>query len=212
MTPAEVRDATAAGGIVLDMRPPKPFAGEHVAGAVNIQFNRADLADRAEMSLPKTVPVVVHAEPDAIAKVAVGILEESGFNVLGHLEGGLKAWKAAGFDTEVLPLIDVDGLQAGLDRYTVLDTRERWEYKHAHVPSAVLLDWTEAWDRAGAVVADKPLAVICGDQVRSSFVASILLRHGKPASLVFGGMADWLERSYPVEKGLPAAGDVAHER
>jgi hypothetical protein len=31
-------------------------------------------------------------------------------------------------------------------------------------------------------------------------VASVLLRAGKPASLVFGGMADWLERGYPVEK------------
>ena len=125
--------------------------------------------------------------------------------VLGYLAGALKASRAAGLPTEVLPLIDVDGLKAGLDRYTVLDTRERWEYKHAHVPNAVLLDWTEAWDKAGSVVADRPLAVICGDQVRSSFVASILLRHGKPASLVFGGMADWLERSYPVEKGLPAS-------
>jgi len=205
MTPAEVRDAAAAGAIVLDMRPPKPFALEHVIGAVNIQFNRADLADRAEMSLPKAVSFIVHAEPDPIAKAAVGILEESGFNVLGYLEGGLKAWKAAGLETEVLPLIDVDGLKANVDGYAVLDTRERWEYKHAHVPGAALLDWTEAWDKAETVAADRPLAVICGDQVRSSFVASILLRHGKPASLVFGGMADWLERSYPVEKGLPTS-------
>lgn len=205
MNPAEVRDAAASGATVLDMRPPKPFAREHVAGAVNIQFNRADLAERAELSLPKRVALVVHAEPDAIAKVAVTILTDAGFNVIGFLEGGLKAWKAAGFETEVLPLIDVDGLKTRLDHFTVLDTRERWEYKHAHVPGASLLDWTEAWDKAESVAGDRPLAVICGDQVRSSFVASILLRHGKPASLVFGGMADWLERSYPVEKGLPAS-------
>jgi hypothetical protein len=28
----------------------------------------------------------------------------------------------------------------------------------------------------------------------------VLLRMGKPASLVFGGMVDWNERGYPVEK------------
>jgi len=205
MTPNQVREATEAGAVVLDMRPPKPFAGEHVAGAVNIQFNRADLVDRAEMSLPKDVRLVVHAEPDAIAKVAVKLLSDGGFNVVGFLEGGLRAWRAAGFETAALPLIDVDGLKADLDRFAVLDTRERWEYKHAHVPGATLLDWTEAWTKAETVAASRPLAVICGDQVRSSFVASILLRHGKPASLVFGGMVDWLERSYPVEKGLPAS-------
>ena len=203
MTPAEVRDAASEGAVVLDMRPPKPFAVEHVVGAVNIQFNRADLADRADMSIPKTAALVVHAEPDPIAKVAVTVLREAGFTVLGYLEGGLKAWKAAGLETEVLPLLDVDVLNADLEHYAVLDTREGWEYKHAHVPGAALLDWTEAWGKAETVQADRPLAVICGDQVRSSFVASILRRHGTPASLVFGGMADWLERGYAVEKGLP---------
>lgn len=204
MTPADVRHALDVGAVVVDMRPPKPFAKGHVAGAVNIQFNRADLAERTELSVPKAAPLVVHAEPDAIAKVAVTLLAEAGFNVLGYLEGGLAAWKREGHSIEELPLLDVDTLKARLDDYTVLDTRERWEYKHAHVPGAALLDWTEAWDRAESIEVDKPFAVICGDQVRSSFVASLLLRHGKPASLVFGGMADWLERAYPVEKGLPA--------
>jgi rhodanese-related sulfurtransferase len=203
MTPADVLDAIEVGTVIVDMRPPKPFAKGHMTGAVNIQFNRADLAERTELSVPKTVPLVVHAEPDAIAKVAVGLLAEAGFNVLGYLEGGLAAWKGAGHATEELPLIDVDTLEAKLGDYTVLDTRESWEYKHAHVPGAALLDWTEAWDQAESIEVDKPFAVICGDQVRSSFVASILQRHGKPASLVFGGMADWLEREYPVEKGLP---------
>lgn len=203
MTPEDVRHALEVGAVVVDMRPPKPFAKEHVGGAVNIQFNRADLAERTELSVPRSVPLVVHAEPDAIAKVAVGLLKEAGFNVLGYLEGGLRAWKEAGNTVEELPLIDVDELQARLNEYTVLDTRERWEYKHAHVPGAALLDWTEAWNQAEQIAVAKPFAVICGDQVRSSFVASLLLRHGKPASLVFGGMADWLEREYPVEKGVP---------
>jgi len=35
MTPAEVREAVSAGAVVIDMRPPKPFATEHLPGAVN---------------------------------------------------------------------------------------------------------------------------------------------------------------------------------
>jgi hypothetical protein len=35
-------------------------------------------------------------------------------------------------------------------------------------------------------------------------VASILARHGRDARLVTGGMVDWNERQFPVEKGLAA--------
>jgi hydroxyacylglutathione hydrolase len=200
MTPQEVQAAQESGAVVLDMRPPKPFAKEHVPGAVNFQFNRADLAERAELSIPTDASYVVHAEPDPIAKIAVKILNDAGFTVFGHLEGGLKGWKAAGLPTAVMPLIDVDQLKAGLDTYRVLDTREGFEYRFGHIPDAELLEWTEPWSTIDAVDDSKPLALVCGDQVRSSFVASVLLRTGKDASLVFGGMVDWAERGYPMVK------------
>ena len=200
MTPQETRAAAEAGAVIVDMRPPKPFAAEHIPGAVNFQFNRADLAERADMALPRGNRYVVHAEPDPIAKVAVQILGEAGFTVEGHLEGGLKAWKGAGLPTETLPLLDVDQLRAQQADYRVVDTREGFEYRFGHIPGSELLEWTEAWDDMAKVATDRPLALVCGDQVRSAYVASVLQRLGKPASLVFGGMADWTERGYPVEK------------
>ena len=198
MTAAEVAAAAAEGAVVLDLRPPRPFAAGHLPGAVNLQFNRADLADRAEMVLPAGARYVVHAEPEPIAVVAVNLLREAGFEVLGHLEGGLRAWQVGGGALEELPIIDVDALHADLDGYTVIDAREGFEYRYGHVAGAELLPSSDAWERAGAVPGERPLAVICGDQVRSSLVASILRRAGKPAVLVFGGMVDWLERGYPV--------------
>lgn len=200
MTPQEIQAALDAGAILLDMRPPKPFATEHVPGAINFQFNRADLAERAEMALPTGMTYVVHAEPEPIAKVAVQILTDGGFTVPGHLAGGLKAWKAAGMPTATLPLLNVDQIKDQPDAYHVLDTREGFEYRFGHVPGSTLLEWTEVWSQVDGVATDKPLAVICGDQVRSAYVASVLMRAGKPAQLVFGGMADWHERGYPVEK------------
>ena len=204
MTPAEVQAAVAAGAVVLDMRPPRPFATEHVPGAVNFQFNRADLGDRADLALPRDVPFVIHAEPEPVARVAVELLSGAGFTVRGHLAGGLKAWKAAGLPTAVLPLLTVDDLRRERLRYRVVDTREGFEYRYGHIPEAQLLEWTEAWRRADTLPADTPLALVCGDQVRSAYVASVLLRAGKPAHLVFGGMVDWLERGFPVEKTAKA--------
>ena len=200
MNPEAVAAALAAGAVVLDMRPPRAFAAQHLPGAVNLQFNRADLADRAEMVLPTDVSYVVHAEPDPIARVAVEILSGTGFKVLGYLEGGLRAWQNAGQSVEKLRVIDVDELHGHLGEYAVIDAREGFEYRHGHIAGAQLMPSGEAWPRAAAVDSDRPLAVVCGDQVRSSLVASVLLRNHKPAVLVFGGMVDWLERAYPVER------------
>jgi rhodanese-related sulfurtransferase len=194
----------AEGAVVLDMRPPRPFATEHVPGAINFQFNRADLADRAGLALPRDVAFVVHAEPEPIARVATELLSPAGFQVRGSLAGGLKAWKAAGYETATLPLLTVDELHAGRARFRVVDTREGFEYRYGHIPGAELLEWTEAWAKAGGVPGDTPVALVCGDQVRSAYAASVLLRVGKPAHLVFGGMVDWLERGYPVERSARA--------
>jgi rhodanese-related sulfurtransferase len=200
MKPTEVQDAVANGAVVLDMRPPKPFATEHVPGAVNFQFNRADLAERAEMSLPQDLTYIIHAEPDPIAKVAIGILSKAGFLVDGYLEGGLKQWKADGLPTEALPLLTVDELKDSLDRYHVVDTREGFEFRFGHIPGSICLEWTEPWDQMEGLKSERPLALVCGDQVRSAYVASVMQRAKMDAALVFGGMVDWLERGYPVEK------------
>jgi rhodanese-related sulfurtransferase len=199
MTPAEAHQAVESGAVVLDLRPPRPFATEHLPGAITMQFNRADLADRAELMLPPQLRLVVHAEPEPIARAAVEILQGAGYAVLGHLAGGLKSWKEAGYATETLPLMNVDELKDRLGALTVIDAREPFEHRHAHIPDAVLLPPGDAWERA-AEAPEGALAVVCGDQTRSAYVASVLCRHDKEAALVMGGMVDWLEREYPVER------------
>jgi len=74
----------------------------------------------------------------------------------------------------------------------VLDLRPPRVFAAGHLPGA--------WQKAGEQVPGRPLSVYCADQVRSSLVASILRRHGHDATLVTGGMVDWLERGFPVEK------------
>jgi hydroxyacylglutathione hydrolase len=201
MTPADVADAQQAGAVVLDMRLPRVFARAHVPGAVNLQFNRADLVDRADMALSRNLQYIVHAEPEAIARAAVELMGEAGFAVAGHLEGGLAAWRAAGLPTDTIAVMSVDDLRDAGPTVVPVDARDRFEYKHSHVPGAAWLPWTEAWSRS-AVAPPGALAVICGDEVRSSFVASILRRQGRDVRLVVGGMVDWNERGFPVEKGI----------
>jgi len=204
MTPQEIRDAQANGAAVLDMRTPARFSPEHLEGAINLQFNRADLVDRAELVLPEDLPLIIHGEPEAIARMAGKLLEEGGFTVLGHLEGGMKAWQEAGLPTVTMDTLDVDTLHDHSDDYHVVDARDGFEFKYGRVPGSSILSWTEAWEKAGAFEdPGKPVAVICGDEVRSSLVASILARQGHRPKLVMGGMVDWIERDYPLERGAP---------
>jgi hydroxyacylglutathione hydrolase len=196
----EVRAAIDAGSVVLDLRPPRIFAAGHLPGAINLQFNRADLADRATMALPKTLDLTVHVEPEPAARVAALILDEAGFTIAGYLEGGFEAWRDEGLPVEEIPAIDVDTLHDALDRFRVLDAREPFEYRHGHVPGAVSLPWTESWGRVGEMPTNGPLAVYCGTQARSSLTASVLRRHGHDVTVVMGGMADWVDRGYPVER------------
>lgn len=204
MTPFEVNAAVAQGAVLLDMRLPKTFAKEHIAGAVNVQFNRADLVDRIEMVFPRDVRLIVHAEPETIATLAVDLLKGANLRVEGYLQAGLKAWKDARLPTTHLDILGVDDLNTRLDQVQVVDAREPFEFKHGHVPGARLLPWTEAWEKAPAFASDRPVAVICGDEVRSALVASILARSRPDVRLVTGGMVDWNERGFAIEKGQAA--------
>jgi hydroxyacylglutathione hydrolase len=202
MTPQEVLNAQEQGAVVLDMRLPRVFARAHVPGAINLQFNRADLADRADMVLPRVQRYIIHAEPEALASAAVDIMREASFEIAGHLAGGLGAWRAAGMPVDTIDVIGVDDLKEAAGSLVPVDARDGFEYRHGHVPNAVLLPWTEAWERVDQAP-EGELAVICGDEVRSSLVASILRRRGRNVRLVVGGMVDWNERGYAVEKNAP---------
>src|SRR4029077_10399379 len=179
VTPAQVAAAMERNAIVLDTRPPRQFAAAHLPGALNLQFNRADLADRAQMLLPRDADFVVCAEPDVVALAAATILADAGFRISGHLAGGLRAWEAEGRPVERLPVIDVDELEATLDRYLVVDVREPYEYRHGHIAGAVLVPSGDAWATADELSSERALAVICASQNRSALVASVLLRAGR---------------------------------
>lgn len=192
-----VESALTQGAIVLDVRPALRFAAGHLPGAVNLQFNRADLADRALLALPRDLEIVVHGEPEAVAGEAVDLLIGAGFRVAGYLRGGLAAWEDAGKPVARLRVMSVDDLHANISDFQVIDARERHEYRRGHIEGAFLLPSTSAWANASSVPDNLALAVHCADIARSGLVASILTRAGRDVSLVAGGMNAWREKGYP---------------
>lgn len=196
----EVEAKLADGSVLIDLRPPLAFAREHIEGSVNLQFNQADLADRADLVLPSDISVIMCAGADATARSGAEILSVAGLGVDGFLGGGLSEWVRAGRACTSTPVISVDDLNACNGEFQVIDARESYEYRYGHIAGARLLSSMEAWLRVEDIPPTGRYAVVCGEQVRSSLVASILRRAGRDALVVRGGMDDWLDRGFPVEK------------
>lgn len=207
ITAAELRSALEGGALVLDLRPPEAFARGHIPGSLNLQFGRHDLAERAEMFVPRTAPVAVVVEPDALGPVAERILGDHGYRVLGHLRGGLRAWSQAGGPLASLPVMQVEELRTALERGSdaiVLDVREPFEYAYGHVPGALNIPHGEIAQRLHELDPTRPVAVVCNDQVRSGAAASILRRAGfQDVTLVLGGVSAWMEAGYQLARVGP---------
>ena len=133
-------------------------------------------------------------------RLGAEILSAAGLGVEGFLGGGLSEWVRAGRACTSTPVISVDDLNASNGEFQVIDARESYEYRFGHIAGARLLSSMEAWNRVAEIPVAGRYAVVCGTQVRSSLVASILRRAGRDALLVRGGMAGWLERGFPVER------------
>ena len=91
---ADYERARTAGATVVDVCTPVEFLAGHVPGALNLDVNAADFAQKAAQ-LDKSKPVLVNCHAGIRGARAAALLHELGFDVK-NLEGGLDAWEAAG--------------------------------------------------------------------------------------------------------------------
>lgn len=84
--------------VVLDVRTADEFATGHVRDAKNIPL--AELGSRiGELDKQKSRSIVVVCEQGARSDKAARMLKKAGFDDVVSLDGGLKAWMAAGLPT-----------------------------------------------------------------------------------------------------------------
>jgi rhodanese-related sulfurtransferase len=99
VTAAELKKQvdSGRGPIVIDVRTKEEYASGHVPGAVNIPFD--EVASRIdELDAPHGVALYCMVGPRA--RKGETALLAVGYKSVFHLEGGLAAWKAAGFPVE----------------------------------------------------------------------------------------------------------------
>jgi hydroxyacylglutathione hydrolase len=206
LTPAELKAMLDEGEVALDVRPGEEFAAGHVPGSVNIALS-GQFASWAGTVLGLTAhPVLIGASDSQIEEARLR-MARVGIEVLdGYLQGGVEAWKQAGFRLGTLAQMTASelGTQIESGNVQVLDVRREPEWEAAHIESA---NW---WPLDNFRVAppeidhEAPIAVHCKGGYRSMIACSLLQRAGfKHVTNIMGGMDAWQEAKLPVVSAKP---------
>ena len=206
LAPADVLRLRREGGhLVLDTRPAAEFGAGHVPGALNVGLG-GQFATWAGSLIRPEEKIVLVADDEAKVDEAVMRLARVGLEtVVGYLDGGMSAWREAGFETATVEQISVEDLRNRLDEEAdlqVLDVRRAAEYDAGHVPGARLSTLAAlASDPLDGLDPARPVAVICAGGYRSSAATSLLAPRGFRRLLnVAGGTAAYVNAGFPVEK------------
>jgi len=155
-------------------------------------------------AIPKDRKLVLYCESEVCTRSCLAAEEavHAGMKNVYVLEGGMPAWKAAGYNLESLqriprmPISSVkaDELAAWLERhsaFSVLDIRSREKFEKVHLPGAVNIPLYQLHDRYHELPQDSSLLVVDDQGFRSFLAASYLARKGFQVVRLFGGMTAW---------------------
>ena len=177
------------GALLIDARPLDRFAAAHIHGATSIPL-RPVFASWLGWLAPADRPLIIVRDPDQDADDIAWQAAKIGYdNLIGELDGGMKAWTAAGYDVTATPLARANCL----DGRRVLDIRQRAEYLAGHLPGAVHIELGDV-AQLSTDLPDEPTVVMCGHGERAMSAASLLEQAGhRDIAVLDGGPTDWVD-------------------
>jgi rhodanese-related sulfurtransferase len=234
VTPSQVRCALLLRDEIalLDIRHEAAFATGHPLFAANMAADR--IALEAEARLPrKDVPVVVYDAGEGLASSAADRFRALGYTDVRQLDGGLQAWRSAGFElfqdvnsyakafgelveerrhTPSLPAEEVAALIARKADIAVLDVRRFDEYATMNIPGSVSVPGAELVLRAGSIAPDPATTIVvnCAGRTRSIIGTQSLINAGVPNKVVAlrNGTIGWTLARQNLEHGADRRGGI----
>jgi len=189
------RAIDAAGGArVVDARRRDQFAAGHIDASLNIELNET-FAAYVGWLLPFAAPLaLVLPEPagEALEEATTQLLRIGYERVLGYLEGGVAAWRAAGHEVASYPITTMESVNAGREP-VLLDVRQPNEWRDdGSIPGAQRIFVADLPKRLAEIPVDKPVTVLCKSGARAAIAASVLDAAGRDVRLVArGGATQW---------------------
>jgi rhodanese-related sulfurtransferase len=234
LTPADVRRALLLREEIalLDVRHEAAFAAGHPLFAANMAEGR--IAIEAAARLPRRdVPIVLYDDGDGLVAPAAERLAELGYTDIRALDGGLQAWRAAGYEvfqdvnsyakafgelvearrhTPSLSADEVAGLIADKANIAILDVRRFDEYATMNIPGSLSVPGAELVLRAGRAApdADTTIIVNCAGRTRSIIGTQSLINAGVPNKVraLRNGTIGWTLAKHDLEHGAGKRGAI----
>jgi hydroxyacylglutathione hydrolase len=198
---AELKTMLDDGALALDVRPSDEFAEGHVPGSINIALSGQFASWAGAVLGLSSAPVVIADNIEQLSEARLRLARVGIENLPGYLDGGVAAWKQAGFVIAQLPQITVQQLHDRSNDVQLLDVRREGEWNAGHIASA---DWYPL-DRFKAALPaldrSTTIAVHCKSGYRSSIACSLLQRAGYNVINVVGGLDAWEEAHLPTTAG-----------
>ncbi|MCK1718987.1 rhodanese-like domain-containing protein [Bradyrhizobium sp. 141] len=234
VTPADIRRALLLREEItlLDLRYEAGFATGHPLFAANMAVDR--IAIEAEARLPrKDVAIVLYDNSEGLVATGAERLAALGYTNISVLDGGLKAWLAAGYEvfedvnsyskafgelvearrhTPSLSADEVAKLIANKANIAILDVRRFDEYATMNIPGSVSVPGAELVLRAGQAAPDPETTIIvnCAGRTRSIIGTQSLINAGVPNRVraLRNGTIGWTLARHALDHGADRRGAI----
>jgi rhodanese-related sulfurtransferase len=217
---------------LLDLRHEATFATGHPLFAANMAAGRIELEAAARLPR-KSAPIVLYDAGEGLVGPAAETFSVLGYTDVCELDGGLAAWKGAGFElfedvnsyakafgelvesrrhTPSLPAQDVAALIANKANIAILDVRRPDEYATMNIPGSISVPGAELVLRAGRVAPDRETTIVvnCAGRTRSIIGTQSLINAGIANKVVAlrNGTIGWTLASQQLEHGADRQGEI----
>ncbi|MGB9173828.1 MAG: rhodanese-like domain-containing protein [Bradyrhizobium sp.] len=234
ITPSQVRSRLLLRDemALLDLRHEAAYATGHPLFAANMAVGR--IALEAETRLPrKDAPIVVYDDGEGLVAEAARHFAALGYSDIRELEGGLEAWRNAGFEifidvnsyakafgelvesrrhTPSLSAEEVAGLLSNKADIRIFDVRRPDEYTTMNIPGSVSVPGAELVLRAGHVAPDSETTIVvnCAGRTRSIIGAQSLINAGIANKVVAlrNGTMGWTLANQTLEHRADRRGGI----
>lgn len=185
MTPLTVREFQTVwettNALVIDTRPKEIFSQGFIPGSIFIGIDDTFAPWVGTLVTSLAQPILIVAEEGREEEVVTRLARIGYDNSLGHLKGGIEAWKIAGNDLDTLKEISANDFALEFQKHkdiNLLDARRESEYKSEHLAGAENFPLDFINRNMSQVDPHKTYYIHCAGGYRSLIAASILRSRG----------------------------------